>query len=52
VLRPGGTLAFSEVLLDPDYTRAATLMRRASAAGFRLRERRGGFLAYTLVFEK
>lgn len=52
VLRPGGTLAFSEVLLDPDYVRAATLMRRAAAAGFRLRERVGGFFAYTLVFEK
>ena len=52
VLRPGGRLAFSEVLLDPDYPLASTLVRRAAAAGFRLRERRGGFFAYTLVFEK
>jgi ubiquinone/menaquinone biosynthesis C-methylase UbiE len=52
VLRPSGTLAFSEVLLDPDYPRAGTLVRLASAAGFGLRRRVGGFFAYTLVFEK
>ena len=52
VLRPGGTLAFSEVLLDPDYPLASTLVRLASAAGFALRSRVGGFFAYTLVFEK
>jgi ubiquinone/menaquinone biosynthesis C-methylase UbiE len=52
VLRPGGTLAFSEVLLDPDYPLARTLIGLASEAGFRLRRRLGGFFAYTLVFEK
>ncbi|MCL7453722.1 MAG: class I SAM-dependent methyltransferase [Anaerolineae bacterium] len=52
VLRPGGTLAFSELLLDPDYPLASTLVRRAGAAGFRLRERIGGLWHYTLVFEK
>jgi ubiquinone/menaquinone biosynthesis C-methylase UbiE len=52
VLKPGGTLAFSELLMDPDYPLARTLMRKASAAGFRLRERTGGLAGYTLVFEK
>jgi ubiquinone/menaquinone biosynthesis C-methylase UbiE len=52
VLRPGGTLAFSEIVLDPDYPLAGTLIRLASEAGFGLRSRRGGFFAYTLVFEK
>lgn len=52
VLSPEGTLAFSEVLLDPDYPRASTLLRKASAAGFQVREQLGNFLYYTLIFEK
>jgi ubiquinone/menaquinone biosynthesis C-methylase UbiE len=52
VLSPSGVLAFSEFLTDPDYPRAQTLVRQAGTAGFRLRERVGGFFAYTLVFEK
>ncbi len=52
VLAPGGTLAFSEALPDPDYPRASTLIRLAESAGFRLRNRVGGWFAYTLVFEK
>jgi len=52
VLAPSGTLAFSEVLLDPDYPLATTLIRKASAAGFRMRRRAGDFFYYTLVFEK
>jgi ubiquinone/menaquinone biosynthesis C-methylase UbiE len=52
VLKPGGTLAFSEVLLDPDYPRQQTLERLATSGGFRLKQRRGNFFAYTLVFEK
>lgn len=52
VLAPGGTLAFSEMLPDPDYPRASTLIRLAESAGFRLRNRVGGWFAYTLVFEK
>jgi ubiquinone/menaquinone biosynthesis C-methylase UbiE len=52
VLKPGGTLAFSELLMDPDYPRASTLVRKASAAGFRLREKVGNLFYYTLVFEK
>lgn len=52
VLRPSGTLAFSELLNDPDYPRAGTLIRKAASAGFRLRTRVGNFFYYTLIFEK
>jgi len=52
VLKPAGTLAFSELITDPDYPLARTLIRRAGAARFRLRRRLGTFFAYTLVFEK
>jgi len=52
VLSPSGTLAFSELLPDPDYPRAKTLIRLAASAGFRLKEKMGSVFAYTLVFEK
>ncbi len=52
VLRPGGTLAFSELLLDPDYPLASTLMRLAGAAGFTVKSKTGGFFSYSIVFEK
>ncbi|HSJ53834.1 MAG TPA: class I SAM-dependent methyltransferase [Anaerolineae bacterium] len=52
VLAPAGTLACSEVLLDPDYPLASTLLRWAEQAGFRLREKRGNVLLYTLLLDK
>ncbi len=52
VLAPAGTLAFSEMLTDPDYPLAQTLMRKAAAANFRLKKKIGTFFAYTLVFQK
>ncbi len=52
VLAPQGTLVFSELLLDPDYPLAVTLQRIASSAGLRLKQRIGGFLYYTLIFER
>jgi len=52
VLAPGGTLAFSEVVMDPDYPRAPTLIRKASQANFRLKYKTGNFFSYTLGFEK
>lgn len=52
VLKPGGTLAFSELLMDPDYPLVRTLVRLASQAGFRLKEKRGDFLSYSIIFEK
>lgn len=52
VLAPSGTLAFSELLTDPDYPLAQTLIRQAGVASFRLKEKLGNFFAYTLLFEK
>jgi ubiquinone/menaquinone biosynthesis C-methylase UbiE len=52
VLAPGGLLAFSELLPDPDYPLAATLTRLATRAGFRSQEKIGNWFAYTLRFTK
>lgn len=52
VLAPTGILAFSELLTDPDYPLAQTLIRRAGMANFRLKKKMGNFFSYTLVFEK
>jgi ubiquinone/menaquinone biosynthesis C-methylase UbiE len=52
VLKPGGLLAFSEMLTDPDYPLRQTTIRNALAAGFRLKKQLGNFFSYTLVFEK
>ena len=52
VLSPTGTLAFSELLTDPDYPLARTLIDRANSAGFRLKRSVGNFFYYTLIFEK
>jgi ubiquinone/menaquinone biosynthesis C-methylase UbiE len=52
VLAPTGTLAFSELLLDPDYPRAKTLIAKARSAGFKLREKVGNVFYYSLIFEK
>jgi len=52
VLRPSGRLAFSELLWDPDYPRASTLIKKATAAGFRLKRKIGNVFHYTLIFGK
>ena len=52
VLSPLGKLVFSELLLDPDYPRAKTLLRKANAASFQLKHKVGNFFYYTLIFEK
>lgn len=52
VLLPVGTLVFSELLPDPDYPRAKTLVRKANTAGFQLKKKVGNFFYYTLIFEK
>jgi ubiquinone/menaquinone biosynthesis C-methylase UbiE len=52
VLSPSGTLVFSELLLDPDYPLAGTLVRWATSVGFRLRTKFGSIFSYTLIFEK
>ena len=52
VLKHNGTLAFSELLLDPDYPFAGTIIRWAEQSGFQLKEKRGCFFVYTLKFQK
>ncbi len=52
VLRRGGTLAFSELITDPDYSLPRTLNALASEAGFHLKSRLGKLSNYTLIFDK
>ena len=52
VLKPTGLLAFSEVLMDPDYPLKKTLIQKADHAGFHLKKKLGNFFSYTLVFDK
>jgi ubiquinone/menaquinone biosynthesis C-methylase UbiE len=52
VLSQTGSLVFSELLFDPDYPRAQTLIHQATAAGFKLMNKIGNFFYYTLIFEK
>ncbi len=52
VLKPTGLLAFSEVLMDPDYPRAKSLLQKADRTGFRLKKKLGNFFSYTIIFEK
>jgi ubiquinone/menaquinone biosynthesis C-methylase UbiE len=52
VLSAMGSLVFSELLPDPDYPLAETLIRKAESAGFQLRDKIGNFFYYTLIFEK
>jgi len=50
VLRPGGTLAITEGLPDPDFIRCGRLVRMARLAGFVPAERSGRALYYTQRF--
>jgi ubiquinone/menaquinone biosynthesis C-methylase UbiE len=52
VLSPAGTLAFSELLPDPDYPLAKILIRRVTSCGFSLINELGNVFSYTLVFGK
>lgn len=52
VLSPSGTLAFSELLPDPDYPLAETLIRKVTSSGFSLMNKLGNVFSYTLVFGK
>jgi ubiquinone/menaquinone biosynthesis C-methylase UbiE len=52
VLRPGGLLAVTEMIVDPDYALPRTIERLAREAGFRPVARRGHFWDYTAIFEK
>lgn len=50
VLKPGGILGFSEMFLDPDYPRPATIKRWAKTAEFEVQQQVNSFLTYTLSF--
>ncbi len=50
VLKPGGKLMFSELLLDPDFPLPRTL--RAWASSARCHEQQGNLLTYTITFTR
>ncbi len=52
VLKPGGVLSVSELLIDPDYPLQRTVIRWCADAGFIHEACYGGLLEYTLVFRK
>jgi ubiquinone/menaquinone biosynthesis C-methylase UbiE len=52
LLSSGGTLAFSELFIDPDYPTRKSLTRKAARAGFKPCYQAGNWFAYTLVFQK
>lgn len=52
MLSSGGTLAFSELFIDPDYPTRRSLTRKAARAGFKPCYQAGNWFAYTMVFQK
>lgn len=52
VLKPGGILAVSELLMDPDYPLIKTTARRGEEAGFQVEGFYGNFWTYTVRFSK
>jgi len=52
VLKPGGILAVTEWLVDPDYPWKSTTIRLGREAGFHLDEALGNFWQYTVRFRK
>ncbi len=52
VLRPGGTLAVSEMLLDPDYTLSAATIKICRGVGFRPVASSGNLWHYTVTFAR
>jgi ubiquinone/menaquinone biosynthesis C-methylase UbiE len=52
VLKTGGKLVFSELLLDPDYPLSRSLINLVQANNFSLKDKIGNFFYYTLIFEK
>ena len=52
VLKPGGLLTFTEILIDPDYPLRSTLKRKIVPLGFKVKEITGGFFHYTMIFQK
>lgn len=52
VLKPGGTLAVTELFPDPDYPWKSTTIKLGKQAGFVLDEVSGSFFNYTVRFQK
>ncbi|MGB7061783.1 MAG: methyltransferase domain-containing protein [Candidatus Zixiibacteriota bacterium] len=52
VLRPGGILAVTELLPDPDYPLRSTTIKMVKKAGFVLDQAFGNFWSYTVRFIK
>lgn len=52
VLSKDGKLVFREIVFDPNYPSARSLIKLAKKAGFRMKTQTGNLLSYTLVFEK
>ncbi len=52
VLKPGGTVAMTEMFADPDYPLKRTTIRWAADAGFKLNSIQGSFWIYTARFVK
>lgn len=52
ILRPGGILAISEFLVDPDYPFRTTTVKQGRTGGFKLDGVYGNFFNYTVRFLK
>lgn len=52
VLKPGGILAVTELLFDPDYPLRSTTVRMCQSAGFVVDASRGNLWHYTVRFKK
>ena len=52
VLKPGGILAVSELLIDPDYPRMSTTARMGLRGGFTIEAMEGNLFTYTVRFKK
>lgn len=52
VLKPGGTLAVTEFVIDPDYALKSTTIKLATESGFLLGKVYGNFANYTVCFKK
>ena len=52
VLKPGGLLAVTEQLIDPDFPLKSTTVKLGQAAGFVLDSSKGNLWTYTVRFKK
>lgn len=52
VLRPGGSVAITEWIADPDYPWAATTIRQGLAAGLQVAAVEGNLWSYTVRFQR